>query len=279
MLRYTYTACLVHFYVSSCSFHSLNCFIRGEIGSTIILSYTFTGWLNCVLHFVWCYGLLFLSDVMDFVEHKNDDDDNHNNNLVITTLIILIFLFSYFTREVKSPHFSLRRMWWRKSFYIHVIRNIWSIQNAENGAKTVWSKKLRAFYFWKIKKTYKFQVIRRSIQELRNGLITFIFVIVCCCCLQTRPNSNPCKGSKVSCIAGTLFRIACRRVSECSWISGISWKRHRRSYDFILGNKNKSQGANLNHKEEWGNTAMISAAKNCCCSDTSSVHRRTVMVN
>jgi hypothetical protein len=24
---------------------------------------------------------------------------------------------------------------------------------------------------------------------------------------------------------------------------------------------------------------MISAAKNCCCSDTSSVHRHTVMVN
>jgi hypothetical protein len=45
MLRYTYTACLVHFYVSSYSFYSLNCLIRGEIGSIIILSYSFTGWL------------------------------------------------------------------------------------------------------------------------------------------------------------------------------------------------------------------------------------------
>jgi hypothetical protein len=55
---------------------------------------------------------------MDFVEHKNendddddDDDDNNNNNnnnlIVVTTLIILIFLFSCFTRGVKSPYFSL----------------------------------------------------------------------------------------------------------------------------------------------------------------------------
>jgi hypothetical protein len=140
-------------------------------------------------------------------------------------------------------------------------------------------KELTRFLFFKDKKAYKFQVIRRSIQELRNRLITFIFVIVCCCCLQSRPNSNSCKGSKVSRTAETLFRIAHRRVGEYSWISGISWKRHRRNYDFILGNTNKSQGANLNHKEEWGNTSMISAAKNCCCSDTSSVHGRTVMVN
>jgi hypothetical protein len=46
-----------------------------------------------------------------------------------------------------------------------------------------------------------------------------------------------------------FFRIACRRVSECSLIPGISSKRHRRSYDFILGNKNKLQCANLNYKE------------------------------
>jgi len=66
---------------------------------------------------------------MDFVEHKNeddeDDDNNNNNNLiVVTTLIILIFLFSYFTREVK-PHISpLDGCDDVKSFYIHVIRNI-----------------------------------------------------------------------------------------------------------------------------------------------------------
>jgi hypothetical protein len=55
---------------------------------------------------------------------------------------------------------------------------------------------------------------------------TFIFVIFCCCSLQSIPHSNPCNRSRVSPTVGNVFRIAFRIVGECSWISGISCKRH-----------------------------------------------------
>ena len=57
VLPYTYIACLVHCYASSCSFHSLNYFSRGETGFVIILSYTFM--VGLIVSFICLdYGLL-----------------------------------------------------------------------------------------------------------------------------------------------------------------------------------------------------------------------------
>jgi hypothetical protein len=136
----------------------------------------------------------------------------------------------------------MQKPYWNSTAYKRIFFNLKQTK-CRKRCKDSMIKRLTCFLFFKDIKVNKFQVIRGSKQKFRNGLKTLIFVIVCCCCcLQSRHNSNSCKGSRFSHTAATLFRIACRGVSECSWISGMSWKRHRRSYDFILGNKNISKG-------------------------------------
>lgn len=46
------------------------------------------------------------------------------------------------------------------------------------------------------------------------------------------------------------FGITCRTVSNYSCISGISWKQHFCSWNFIFGSKTKSQGATSVGKED-----------------------------
>jgi len=127
-----------------------------------------------------------------------------------------IYIFFHILQEKSNPHISPLNGCDDVNYFTSMSSETFEAHKMPKTVQRQYGQRTYVLFIFKRHKPYKFQVIRGSRQKFRNGLITFIFVIVCCCCLQSRPNSNSYKGCRISRTPGTLFRIACRTVSECS---------------------------------------------------------------